>query len=184
MPPYQSALRSHYGSHWQGQPVSLHTRKQFIHQIGADFSVLEFPPSAVRTMWTYATCGMSSLQMERPIELHLFSAMQCEQLVDLLTAVAHYHQTEQPLDLGHTINFGIPWQAGSTCSYGLISLPYLDGPALEEMPLDQKRVSCYWLLPITKAERDFKRSYGLEALEEKFDEAPFDYLSANRRTVV
>jgi hypothetical protein len=181
---YQADLLAHYSTHWQTQPVSLRSSRPAVRQIAATFQVLEFAPSAHRAMWTYATCGMSSWRVEQPLELHLFSATQEDELVDLLTTVADYHQTGHALGLGHTVNFGVPWQADSRCSYGLVSLPYLDGPALQELHVGERQVSCYWLVPITKAERDFKRDFGLEALEELFDQAPLDYLAPLRASVV
>ena len=119
-------------------------------------------------------------------ELHLFSEVKAEEHVELLTAIAHYNRTGNRVDLGHTVNFGRPWMIGSQCSYGLISLPYLDGPALEvlEMPDITKSVRCLWLLPITKAEVDYKKRYGVEALEHKLEESHFSYLDAGRRSVV
>ncbi|MGY2134874.1 suppressor of fused domain protein [Hymenobacter sp. HD11105] len=184
MTTYQEALLTHYVGQWQTQPIRVHSKRPSFYQIGPDFCVLEFPPSAQRTMWTYATCGMSSFQMERALELHLFSPVQDITLVELLTAVAHYHQTQQPLDLGHTVHFGVPWQPGSACTYGLISLPYLDGPRLEQLRLEKQPVTCYWLLPITRAEREFKKTHGVEALEEAFEQQALDYLAPRRRSVV
>jgi hypothetical protein len=184
MPSYQTDVLAHYRAHWQAQPAHLRSDRPSVQHIESSFQVLEFAPSAQRDMWTYATCGMSSWRVAHPLELHLFSASQDRELVDLLTTVAHYHQTEQTLGLGHTVNFGIPWQSTSQCSYGLLSLPYLDGPNLEILHSGLRQVSCYWLVPITKAERDFKKEAGLEALEELFDQQPLDYLAPLRPSVV
>jgi hypothetical protein len=184
MPSYQADLVAHYCTHWQTQANHLRSSRPSVQHIADTFQVLEFAPSAQRTMWTYATCGMSSWLVEQPLELHLFSASQDRGLVDLLTTVAHYHQTEHALGLGHTVNFGVLWQSNSQCSYGLLSLPYLDGPTLETLRIGLREVSCYWLIPITRAERDFKRDFGLEALEELFDQPPLDYLAPLRPSVV
>jgi hypothetical protein len=184
MPSYQARLLAHYRAHWPAPPTPLRSTRPSVQHVAATFHVLEFAPSAHRAMWTYATCGMSSWHVDRPLELHLFSASQARDLVDLLTAVAHYHQTAHALSLGHTVNFGVPWQPDSLCSYGLLSLPYLDGPTLETLHVAQRQVSCCWLIPITLAERDFKRAAGLEALEELFDQPPLDYLAPLRPSVV
>jgi hypothetical protein len=45
-------------------------------------------------------------------------------------------------------------------------------------------VQFLWLLPITKQEVEFKKKYGLEALEQKFDESAFNYLDPQRKSVV
>jgi hypothetical protein len=184
MPSYQASLLAHYRAHWPAPPTSLRSTRPSVQHVAAPFHILEFAPSAHRTMWTYATCGPSSWHVDQPLELHLFSASQAPELVDLLTAMAHYHQTAHALDVGHTVNFGLPWQPGSLCSYGLLSLPYLDGPTLETLHLAQRQVRCYWVIPITPAERDFKRAAGLEALEELFDQSSLDYLTPLRPSVV
>jgi len=136
-------------------------------------------------MWTYATCGMSQPGDSVPIELHMFSAVQARGIVELLIATAHYHRTAKSLGLGHTINFGTPWSEGSKCEYGLVSLPYLDGPRLEKLDVDGKRIAdFYWLIPISKSEVEFKKRFGIEALEAKFDEPSFNYLDPLRRSTV
>jgi len=90
----------------------------------------------------------------------------------------------QALDLGHTVNFGRPWLNDSLCEYGLISLPYLDGPSLENLKKGNMTIRCLWLIPITKSEVEFKKQYGLDLLEEQFEKTQFNYLDINRRSVV
>jgi len=41
-----------------------------------------------------------------------------------------------------------------------------------------------WLVPITQAERDFKVTHGIEALEDLFEQTSFDYLNPIRPSVV
>lgn len=76
---------------------------------------------------------MSAAEGMRAIELHIKSPVQSTSLVELLTVVAHYHCTATSLGVGHTVNFGRSWLPDSLCSYGLVSLPYLDGSPLEEL---------------------------------------------------
>jgi hypothetical protein len=184
MTAYQEALLAHYVRQWGTHPAQLVTQRPSVRQVPATFRVLEFTPTPNRTLWTYATCGMSSPETAFPLELHLFSSRQCSLLVDLLTTVAHYHQTAHPLGLDHTVNFGVAWQAESACSYGLLSLPYLDGPLLEKMPYQGHEAQCLWLIPITAAERDFKVYHGMEALEDLFEQTGFDYANPTRLSVV
>jgi len=88
------------------------------------------------------------------------------------------------LGLGHSVNFGKPWIGKSSCEYGLLSLPYLDGPELEHMSLSSGMVVDFlWLIPVTKPEIDFKKTRGLEALEKRFEECQLNYLDANRVSV-
>ncbi len=96
-----------------------------------EFRILEFAPTESRKMWAYATCCMSQPGDSFKTEIHLFSPLQSFDHVELLTAISHYHRTGKEIGLGHSVNFGRPWIQGSRCEYGLISLPYLDGPSLE-----------------------------------------------------
>lgn len=118
-----------------------------------------------------------------PLELHLFSSEQDGGIVGLLYAVAHYHRTGAQLGLGHSVNFGRSWLPYSKCTRGLISLPYLDGPALEECHALGNEVRCLWLIPVTPAEVEYKHQFGLEALEERFERSGFDYLDPERSSV-
>ena len=120
------------------------------------------------------------------LELHLFSPSQYHFHLELLTVIAHYHRTGNRLELGHTVNFGRPWMEGSACEFGLVSLPYLDGPEVEDFFPEhgQSVVKCLWLIPITKTECKYKAENGLEALERRFDEAELDYLDPFRFSTV
>ena len=150
-----------------------------------DFCILEYPPTSKRKMWIYATCGMSSMGEKNPIELHIFSAIQDIHLLELLTAISHYHKQDKKLNLNHTVNFGLAWQNDSKCSYGIISFPYLDGPNLELLKIDNKfSIQFLWLIPITQEELDYKKTHGVENLEQKFEFNNLDYLNPCRSSVV
>ncbi len=181
-------ILSHYKAAWPDGAVWSAQRWERgpIQDLPASFSVLEVAPSQSRTMWTYATCCMSECSDGQPLELHLFSPTQYAGHVELLTAIAHYHCTGQSLGLGHTVNFGRPWMDESPCEYGLVSLPYLDGPRLEVLQTSRmaRPVRFLWLVPITKEEREYKKREGLEALEKRLEEAQFDYLNPKRSSVV
>lgn len=153
-------------------------------ELPEEFTVIEFPLSTVRSMWTYATAGMSQPGDDLPVELHLFSPKPSQSHVELLTAIAHYHRNEAQLGMGHTVNFGRPWMPGSLCDHGLISLPYLDGPDLEILEIEDNTVHFLWLIPITRHELEFKKKNGLEALEKEFDKHNFNYLDPLRDDVV
>lgn len=135
-------------------------------------------------MWTYATCCMSQQKDGKSLELHIFSPKQDASIVELLTATAHYHRIAKNLGLNHTVNFGRPWQDDSMCNHGFISLPYLDGPQLENMLYHKKKVNFYWLIPITASELEFVKLNGAEALEEQFESKNFNYMDSNRPSVL
>jgi hypothetical protein len=179
-------IRTHYSKIWVNVPSVRKWRKGPTHELPLSFSILEFPPSETRQMWTYATCCLSQPTDTAPIELHLFSPVQSEGLVELLTVIAHYHRNDEKLGVGHTINLGRPWLGESRCDHGLISLPYLDGPAIEEYRSQgtNQVIRCLWLIPITMSEQQFKKRKGLTALENKFEQTQVDYVDPDRASVV
>lgn len=183
---YTNLLKAHYASIWGNDFKERTWDKGPVNKLGDEFAILEFAPTDKREMWTYATVAMSSFRHKSPVELHMFSTIQDDSIVELLTMAAYYHNTDHNLNLEHTVNFGRPWQKASSCSYGLISLPYLDGPKLELLDPGNgnKTIACYWLIPITLQERNYKIECGLEALEEKFEQSNFDYLNPGRMSVV
>ncbi|MCA9679512.1 MAG: suppressor of fused domain protein [Myxococcales bacterium] len=183
-PGYARAIVEHYATAWSAQVQRLPSGEGPVHQLGPEFGIVECGRAlGVRA---FATVCMSQPGDASRVELHLLTREPGDsvaaRMAELLTAVAHYHRTGNLLGLGHTVNFGEPWLPGSRCTHGLISLPYLDGPKLEW--LDAQDVRCLWLIPIAKEELAFKRSYGLEALEVRFEETSFDYLDPLRAPVV
>jgi len=183
---YQNSILEHYQSVWNyTKPLVYLYDKGPIEALPRDFRVLEFPPNRKRDMWTYATCCMSQENDINSIEVHIFSSIQDVELVELLTALVYYHRITKNINLHHTVNFGRPWQKDSKCSYGFISLPYLDGPKLENLELlhNGKVVKFYWLIPITNQEVEYKRNFGTELLEQKFGK-DFNYLNPFRKSVV
>ena len=179
------ALVAHYASIWPGSEPMAH-RPDLAEERGLpeSFRVVRFAPAPGRRRWIYATSGMAKPGGSHSLELHLASPVESDDHVQLLAAIAHHHVTGPGLGLGHTVDFGTPWLPGSACDHGLISLPYLDGPKLEEYRGPGGPLNCFWLIPITRAERKFKSQHGLEALERLFDAAGLQYLDPARPSVV
>ena len=179
---YANAIDDHYTRAW-GAPLQV-TRwnRGPAEDLSADFRVLVIQRSA-RSL-VFATRCMSQMTDSERLELHILARQYADrdELVELLTAVAHYLRTGHPLGLAHTVNFGRPWLPGSTCSFGLVSLPYLDGATLEWLDLPEVRF--LWLVPITEAELSFKKKRGVDALERRFEAARFDYQDPLRQSVV
>lgn len=175
-------VEQHYSRCWSPSVERLQWRKGPVDDLPEDFRVLVIPRS--EKMMAYATCCMSQPEDQQRLELHLLARDREHEpsIAEVLTAIAHYHRKGRPLGLGHSINFGRPWLPGSTCTHGLVSLPYLDGPSLEYMAETKTRF--LWLIPITAAEVDFKKHEGLDALEARFEEAQFDYLDPFRPSAV
>jgi Suppressor of fused protein (SUFU) len=183
---YCVSIVRHYASKWSDEFVKKRLDKGPVSDSLAAFRVLEFHRSrTTRLFWTDGTCCMSQPQDSDRLELHLFWPIQHEGHVELLIAVAHHHRTGEMLAAGHTVSFGRPWLSGSTCDYGLISLPHLDGPSLEKCREDEEELGIrfLWLVPITKAERECKKANGVESLERKFEYAGIDFLNQLRESV-
>jgi hypothetical protein len=177
-------IAEHYEHCWLNKASAVQWKAGPMRELTPGFRVLVFPPNERRKMWTYATCGMSEQDDAPALEAHLFSPVQTEAHIELLTAVAHYHLTGAYLDVGHTVNFGRPWLPRSKCDHGLLSLPYMDGPKLEWFDGSGRKIRFLWLIPVTPEEVEFKRLHGLEALEARFEERGLDYLDPERRAVV
>jgi hypothetical protein len=72
----------------------------------------------------------------------------------------------------------------SKYDHGFISSPYLNGEDLEVFNFNGNVINCYWVLPITERERDYKIEKGCEMLEQLFEERQFDYLNPQRKCVI
>jgi hypothetical protein len=152
-------------------------------ELGTEFQVAHCARDPVGQLYNYATVGMSlDLDMPMPLELCLVSPVESWECVEIMAMVAHYHRTASPLGLHHSVNFGRPWLRGSRCDYGYVSLPYLDGPQLEWGPKKSFRV--LWLVPITQEERDYKKKFGVEALERLLDRSPYFFSDVSRASLV
>ena len=182
--PYLKTITQHYSDFWGAIPKAYELRAGPFHELSPGFCVLEFAPTTTRSEWTYASCGMSNQPDAPSLEIHLFAPYRADEHIELLTMAAHYHLTGDYLGLGHTVNIGRPWLPGSKCEHALISLPYLDGPNLEWLTKDTDSIRFLWLIPITLAERDFKKTHGLEALEKVFEEKGINYAEPFRSSLV
>jgi hypothetical protein len=180
---YAEVIDGHYTKNWGTPTTALRWNLGPINDLPSDFGVL-LGRRAV-DMMAFATRCMSQPVDDERLELHVLcrpADAERTNLVEILTAVAHYHRTGRPLGLGHSMNFGRPWVAGSACSHGVVSIPYLDGPKLEW--LTEPPVRFLWLIPVTPAEVEFKKARGMEALEERFEAAGFNCLDPRRASVV
>lgn len=177
-------LQQHLEKQWGANSTKLKWHYDPHKKLHNQFSILEFLPNEHHNCWIYSTLGMSLDSEEYLIELHLRSSKQDISLVELLTVTASFHRSDTELGLHHSVNFGRPWQDNSPCSYGFISLPYLDGEDLEIFDFENGHLHNLWFIPITKSERDYKMKYGWDALEEKFEAYGLDYINPHRKACV
>jgi len=182
---YIVKLHQHYVGYFKAVGQKLVWDKGPQEKLHPDFYILEFEPSQIHDFWTYCTVGMSvDSEVDNLIEIFIYSPRQDPALVELLTITASYHRNVLPLGLNHTVNIGQPWLDGSKCDHGFLSLPYLDGEQLETLELEGRIIKCYWFIPITEKERDYKIESGVEELEQLFEDKQLDYLNPNRKELV
>lgn len=187
--PAFTAIDHHVRNYFAGHRVELiHFYAGPIRQRVPDFHVLQVAPGPRIGLWTYITVGSweATEQNEHGLEFILTAPTEDASHVEHLAMTAYYHAgpDEQRLDVGHTVPIGEPWIDGSSCDHFLLSLPYPFGQDLEICAWKGGHARLLWLLPITKAERDFKAANGLEALESLFDERAIDFWEPSRRSVV
>ena len=182
---YTKALQTHYENYFETASIKHTWNNGPVEKLNPTFAVLEFPPNNKHQMWTYCSSGMSVDKLDNNlIELFIFSPISDSSLVELITVCASYHRTSLPLKIHDTVNIGKSWLANSECDHGFISLPYLDGEELEIFKFDEETIHCYWLIPITEKERDYKIENGYESLEQLFEEKQINYLDPNRPCLI
>jgi hypothetical protein len=164
---YIDKLQQHFEVYFGLEGKELTLNKGPREKLHSDFFVLEFPPNKRHSMFCYCTVGMSAARLdENRIELVVYAPKSDTSLVELLTVCASYHRNVLPLNIHHTVNIGQPWLDDSKCDHAFISLPYLDGEELELFNFEGNEIHCYWLIPITEKERNYKIDNGCGALEQ------------------
>jgi hypothetical protein len=188
---YFEALQSHYEKNWGPMASTGRLTRGRRDGWGTDFYVGRWQLEGLDVWATFGmgeglpggAAGAPSEQVELFLLARANAADEFAHL-ETLTSVAHFHRSFASdgarLGVGHTVNLGRPWLPASRCSYGLVSRPYTYGSQIESA--SQCRV--LWLLPITAEERAYKIEAGLEALEQKFEAALFDYTDPLRASVV
>jgi hypothetical protein len=167
---YIETLRQHYETYFGKTGKQLKLDYGPTEKLHADFHILELTPNDRHSTFCYCTVGMSVDRVdENLIELVLYSPRPDNSIIELLTFCASYHRNKLPLNIHHTVNIGQPWLDSSKCAHGFISLPYLDGEQLELFNFDRHTIHCYWFIPITEKEPNYKIENGCEALERLFE---------------
>jgi len=182
---YTAELVAHYEKNWRQRATYRRLLRGPGHHLPRSFKVLEFPPGKQREVWTYATCGMSPPEDRHRRELHVFAPHESIEPVEILYETTVFHRKGTRLRAGASFNIGRPWMDRSKCSWGLVANPFLDGPKLEHLGTDDERdVTCLWLIPITRSERDYKVEFGIDALTSLFSERGVNFLDPERPSVV
>jgi hypothetical protein len=182
---YTEQLQKHYEDYFGISGKQLILEKGPTEKLHNNFYVLEFKPNKIHDFWTYCSVGMSlNRHDDNLIEVFVFSPRQDISQLELITVCASYHRNGLPLNLHHSVNIGRPWLDNSKCDHCFISLPYLDNEVLELFNFNDKIYHCYWIIPITKKERDFKIENGCEALEQLFEDKQLNYLNPERECLL
>jgi hypothetical protein len=181
--------RRHVNDFWPDRKADLFTWNLGpIREVLPDFAVCRLTPRIAGESWAYVSIGASDVEMEPDysVEFVLLAPDENARHIETLAIVAHYHATSPvKLDVGHIVNVGRPWLGTSICEHLLVSLPYPFGPNLEWCrPSSAKAIRFLWLLPITASEAAHARSFGLESLEQRFDELAIDAIDVQRSSAV
>ncbi|MFE5628897.1 suppressor of fused domain protein [Streptomyces sp. NPDC056543] len=152
------------------------------------FRVFRVHPAHPGDWWLYVTSGCWEATQHDGHGTEFFLAAPRDDWTNLesVTVNAYYHcgPEHQRLDVGHTVPIGRPWLDDSDCDHYLVSLPYPFGPDFEVCQWEGgAHARILWLLPITAAEKDYRRERGLEALEVRFDEHAIDPVDPGRASV-
>jgi hypothetical protein len=179
-----AAIRTHVNAFFYG-----HGSKEHVWTLGPaqqefpNLRIIEIGPGPKSVLWTYVSVGAWEARDESPLEFIITAAEQDMRHVELLTMSSWYHRLEG-LGIGHTFPIGESWLPGSACKYFLVSLPFPFGPELEICNFDHSHLHILWLLPITRAEYEFKVREGQEALEQHFDKCKLKYWDAKRKSLM
>jgi hypothetical protein len=179
-------LRDHYLQFFRGHECSEWTWERGpMIKLAPSFRVLRFAPGTRTGLWSYISLGASLLSQPntKRLEFVLMTEESTPRAVELVTMVAHYHH-DLSLGMFHSMPIGEPWLDGATCDHFLISLPYPFGEELEVFEHGGQTVQTLWLLPITKAELEFKKTNGVDALEELFEKTVIEYWRIDRESAV
>jgi hypothetical protein len=177
---FEECAEAHFVSYWQAVPYTLRLRVGRFYELPPWFRVLEFQREQT---WCYATVGMSNGEPDG-IEAFMIMPEQNPRGVEFLYFLAHFHRTGARLGLGHTVNFGMAIWPESNLDHGFLSFPYTEVPGFESFTCDNARTALAWVIPITSAEREYKKKNGVEALEEVFENRRLDYLDPARASLV
>ena len=185
----EGQILAHYRTVWPGDPIeSVHWTPGPLPSRLPELHIAKIPPSSTDESWKFATVGAwrATHQEDHGLEFVAAAGTYDSSLLLRLGMTAYYHAgpPENRLGAGHTLSIGEGWIEGSPLDALLVSLPYPWGPKLEHCLLKDRHIQVLWLLPIYEVERQFIKTNGLEALEQRFDDAGFNYLDPFRPPVI
>jgi Suppressor of fused protein (SUFU) len=183
----QAAIEAHLRHGFPGQRVVVQGWRTDAMS-APHVRVLRVDPESRGGLWLHVSSG-ASLPAEgspagpRGSEFVLVTPFKTLRAVELLAMVVYFHGVQE-LSVGDIVSVGEPWLPGSTCGHLLVSNPYLLADELWTLSLPGRTVHFRWVIPITAKERAYAAERGLDALEQRFEEAGLEYWDPHRASVV
>ncbi len=183
----QSAIESHLRHGFPGQRVVVQGWRTDAMS-APHVRVLRVDPESRGGLWLHVSSGASvpaegGVAGPQGSEFVLVTPFKTLRAVELLAMVVYFHGVQE-LSVGDTVSVGEPWLPGSTCGHLLVSNPYLLADELWALPLPGRTVNFRWVIPITAKERAYAAERGLDALEQRFEQAGLEYWDPHRQSVV
>jgi hypothetical protein len=183
----QSAIEAHLRHGFPGQRVVVQGWRTDAMS-APHVRVLRVDPESRGGLWLHVSSGASlpaegSAGSAQGSEFVLVTPFKTLRAVELLAMVVYFHGVQE-LSVGDIVSVGEPWLPGSTCGHLLVSNPYLLADELWRLPLPGRTVHFRWVIPITATERAYATERGLDALEQRFEEAGLEYWDPHRASVV
>ena len=172
---YHKALERHIQMFYQSAGESVSSSDSV--------SILSIPPNYRRNkMWSHFTIGLPE-SVDADLELFIYSRTNNSDIKQTLTNVEDYIKSNT-VELEDVIPLSEPWLPGSKCKNLLVSLPHLEGEALERFNYRNNITHLFWLIPITEEEKRYREEFGIEALEHVFEEKKVQYANVKRQSLV
>ena len=183
----QTAIEAHLRHGFPGQRVVVQGWRTDAMS-APHVRVLRVDPETRGGLWLHVSSGASVPADETRAgpegsEFVLVTPFKTLRAVELLAMVVYFHGVQE-LSVGDTVSVGEPWLPGSGCGHLLVSNPYLLADELWTLALPGRTVNFRWVIPITADERAYAAERGLEALEQRFEEAGLEYWDPHRASVV
>jgi len=187
----QSAIEAHLRHGFPGQRVVVQGWRTDAMS-APHVRVLRVDPESRGGLWLHVSSGASlpaegstgeSAVGTQGSEFVLVTPFKTLRAVELLAMVVYFHGVQE-LSVGDIVSVGEPWLPGSSCGHLLVSNPYLLADELWRLPLPGRTVHFRWVIPITAKERAYATERGLDALEQRFEEAGLEYWDPHRASVV
>jgi hypothetical protein len=183
----QSAIETHLRHGFPGQRVVVQGWRTDAMS-APHVRVLRVDPETRGGLWLHVSSGASVPAEGSPPGPHgsefvLVTPFKTLRAVELLAMVVYFHGVQE-LNVGDTVSVGEPWLPGSGCGHLLVSHPYLLADELWKLALPGRTVNFRWVIPITAAERGYAAERGLDALEQRFEEAGLEYWDPHRASVI